>query len=157
MRGGGLQQPIGSNSNHSSPQMGYLQGFAAPQAPFMGYNMSRQSSNTSVPSSYHASPHLGQRQMMPMQMMGGSPLQQMPQMGMQGQIMGQQQMSMPMMAPQGQMMMQTPQMVRSPPNQGMMQPMMQGSPQNMMQNQQMGGQQQGQYFGLGYMPQGRPQ
>lgn len=186
LRGGQLQQPIGSNQ--SSPQMQQYNmagnmGFAPPQAPFMGYNMSRQSSNTSIPSSYHASPHLGQRQMMPMgspmgvmsqgqmqpgmqggmqipmmnqqahQMMQGP--QMMPQM-MQGQQMMGSSPQQPMMMGQQQMM--TPQMMGSPPQQGMM-------PQTMMQNQQMGqqqmqgqqGQGQGQYFGLGYMPQGRPQ
>lgn len=183
MRGGQLQQPIGSNN--SSPQMQQYSmagnmGFAPPQAPFMGYNMSRQSSNTSIPSSYHASPHLGQRQMMPMgspmgvmgqaqmqsQMPGGM---QIPMMNQQAQQMMQGQQMMPQMmqgqqmmgsSPQGPMMMgqqmmtpQQQQMMGSPPNQMI--------PQTMMQNQQMGQQQmqaqQGQYFGLGYMPQGRPQ
>ena len=163
MRGGQLQQPIGSN--HSSPQMQQFNMYQPPQPQFMGYNMSRQSSNTSVPSSYHASPHIAQRPMMMQQNMGmqmpmqssmamqgqmmqnPQPMQMQNQMLMQQTQMGQQ----PQMMGQGQgpqgIIMQGQQMMGSPPGQGLM-------PGQMMQGQ---GQGQGQYFGLGYQPQGRPQ
>lgn len=61
---GGLPlQPIPMGG---SPNMPYNNGFNAPQ-PYghnTGYNMSRQSSSTSMPS-YHASPHMAPRPMMP--------------------------------------------------------------------------------------------
>lgn len=172
LRGGDMQQQIGSN--HSSPHMQQYNMYQPPQPQFMGYNMSRQSSNTSVPSSYHASPHLAQRPTMMQQqgMMGMQSQMQQPMMGspMQQQ-MGQMQMQqMPMMSPQAQQMMQgQPQQMQPMQPQMMSSPPMMGSPgpQTMMQNQ-MAGQQhlvngqlatsmspppppQGQYFGVGYM------
>lgn len=57
------QQPI---AHHQSPHMQY-NNFHSPQ-PYnngnVGYNMTRQGSNTSLPSSYHASPHMAPRAMM---------------------------------------------------------------------------------------------
>lgn len=55
------QQPI---SHHGSPHLAYNV-FPAPQQynNGLGYNMSRQGSNTSLPS-YHASPHAATRSMM---------------------------------------------------------------------------------------------
>ena len=178
LRGGDMQQQVGSN--HSSPHMQQYNMYQPPQPQFMGYNMSRQSSNTSVPSSYHASPHLAQRPMMMQQqgMMGMQPQMQQPMIGspMVGSPMQQQMGHMPMMNPQAQQMMQGPQMqpqqMQQPMMQGQMQPQMMSSPpmmgspgpQNMMQNQMAGQQQmvtgqlatsisppQGQFFGVGYM------
>lgn len=56
-----IQQPL---SHHGSPHLPY-NGFNTPQqyGNGVGYNMSRQSSNASLPS-YHASPHMAPRPMM---------------------------------------------------------------------------------------------
>jgi hypothetical protein len=56
-----VQQPI---SHHGSPHIPY-NGFSNPPqfSNGLGYNMSRQGSNTSLPS-YHASPHMAPRPMM---------------------------------------------------------------------------------------------
>ena len=56
-----IQQPI---SHHGSPHIPY-NGFSNPPQfnNGLGYNMSRQGSNTSLPS-YHASPHMAPRPMM---------------------------------------------------------------------------------------------
>ncbi len=58
------QQPMQPISHHGSPHLAY-NGFSTPQQynNGLGYNMSRQGSNTSLPS-YHVSPHMASRPIM---------------------------------------------------------------------------------------------
>lgn len=77
--GGTVHQPL---PQHSSPPMMHYNNFPPPQQYSttqqygngnLGYNMARQGSNNSLPSSYHASPHMATRPVMHQGMAHGHP------------------------------------------------------------------------------------